>query len=197
MSSASAYERASDSGSASTQTYAFVLWAPQAAAQPPALVIGEFQSTNPATLANEHTFPLTAVNQADGLWELAATAAGLHGGTVYHYWFEVDDTKPGRPAGQRIRVTDPAASSSAAWERSRTLSRSSSHPPRAATSPTSPSSAQADRTSATSASTRSNCCLRKTARSHVNGATRRRTVSRQTLTSGFRKKTARRRRIAT
>jgi pullulanase len=72
-------------------------------------VIGEFQSTNPATLANEHTFPLTAVNQADGLWELAATAAGLHGGTVYHYWFELDDTKPGRPAGQRIRVTDPAA----------------------------------------------------------------------------------------
>jgi pullulanase len=87
----------------------FVLWAPQAAAQPPALVIGEFVNTNPASLINERTLSLTAVSQADGLWALAASSASLQDGTVYHYWFEVDDTKPGRPAGQRIRVTDPTA----------------------------------------------------------------------------------------
>jgi 1,4-alpha-glucan branching enzyme len=85
------------------------LWAPQAAAQPPALVIGEFVNTNPASLINERTLALTAVSQADGLWALAASSAGLQDGTVYHYWFEVDDTKPSRPAGQRIRVTDPTA----------------------------------------------------------------------------------------
>jgi hypothetical protein len=75
----------------------FVLWAPQAAAQAPALVIGEFVNTNPASLINERTLSLTAVSQADGLWALAASSAGLQSGAVYHYWFEVDDTKPGRP----------------------------------------------------------------------------------------------------
>ena len=87
----------------------FVLWAPLAAAQSPALVIGRFLNTNPAALAGERTLPLTAVGQASGLWELAASAASLQAATVYHYWFEVTDRKPGRPAGQRIRVTDPSA----------------------------------------------------------------------------------------
>jgi pullulanase len=87
----------------------FVLWTPQAPGQAPSLVIGEFQPTNPATLVNERTIPLTPAAQTVGLWELAATTAGLQAGTVYHYWFEVDDTKAGRPAGQRIRVTDPTA----------------------------------------------------------------------------------------
>jgi pullulanase len=86
----------------------FILWAPKPGAQPPRLILGELQLTNPVSLANEQSIAMTAVAGIRGLWQVAPTAA-LQAGKVYHYWFEVDDTKPGRPQGQRIRVTDPAA----------------------------------------------------------------------------------------
>jgi pullulanase len=87
----------------------FVLWAPKLGAQPPRLILGELQLTNPVSLANEHSIAMTAVAGVSGLWQVAASAASLQAGKVYHYWFEVDDIKPGRPHGQRVRVTDPAA----------------------------------------------------------------------------------------
>jgi 1,4-alpha-glucan branching enzyme len=49
---------------------------------------------------------------ADGfsdLWEIAAASCGLADGRAYHYWFEVSDSHPDRPANTRIQITDPAA----------------------------------------------------------------------------------------
>jgi pullulanase len=87
----------------------FILWAPKPSAQPPRLILGELQLTNPVSLVSEQSFDMTPVAGTSGLWEVAASAAALQGGKVYHYWFEVADTKLGRPPFQRIRVTDPAA----------------------------------------------------------------------------------------
>lgn len=87
----------------------FVLWAPHTGAQAPKLIIGELQATNPVSLANERAMDMVDATGARDLWQLAAAQAGLQTGKVYHYWFEVTDRKAGRPQGQRIRVTDPAA----------------------------------------------------------------------------------------
>jgi pullulanase len=87
----------------------FILWAPKPSAQPPRLILGELQLTNPVSLVSEQSFDMTPVAGTSGLWEVAASTAGLQAGKVYHYWFEVADTKLGRPPSQRIRVTDPAA----------------------------------------------------------------------------------------
>ncbi|MDQ3831290.1 MAG: hypothetical protein M3361_18730, partial [Candidatus Tectomicrobia bacterium] len=87
----------------------FVLWAPQTGAQAPKLIIGELQATNPVSLTNERALDMADAPGSRDLWELAAAQAGLQGGKVYHYWFEVADRKAGRPPGQRVRVTDPAA----------------------------------------------------------------------------------------
>jgi pullulanase len=84
-----------------------VLWAPGQTR--PALVIGELQFGAPPTLTSEHTFPLRAVVGLSGLFEVAATSCGLTDGHVYHYWFEVDDTRPGHATGARVSVTDPTS----------------------------------------------------------------------------------------
>lgn len=86
----------------------FVLWAPEQTR--PALVIGELQYGAPPILSGEHTFPLAAVAGSSGLFEIAATNCGLTDGHVYHYWFEVDDTRPGHTTGARVSVTDPTSS---------------------------------------------------------------------------------------
>jgi pullulanase len=86
----------------------FVLWAPGQTR--PALVIGELQFGAPPVLSGEHTFPLAPVAGVSGLFEIAATSCGLTNGHVYHYWFEVDDTRPGHAAGARVCVTDPTSS---------------------------------------------------------------------------------------
>jgi pullulanase len=83
----------------------FVLWAPRQTA--PKLVIGTFQFGAPSSLSAERTLKLSAVTGVHDLWERAAADCGLTDGNVYHYWFEVDDTKPTRAADARIRVTDP------------------------------------------------------------------------------------------
>lgn len=85
----------------------FVLWAPGQTR--PALVIGELQYGVPPILSSEHTFPLSAVAGLSGLFEIAATSCGLTDGRVYHYWFEVDDTRPGPAPGARVSVTDPSS----------------------------------------------------------------------------------------
>jgi hypothetical protein len=42
------------------------------------------------------------------LWSRSGADCGLVDGEVYHYWFEVTDSRPGG-AGARLRRTDPAA----------------------------------------------------------------------------------------
>jgi pullulanase len=85
----------------------FALWAPGQTA--PKLVIGTFQPGAPPALAGKQSFNLAAVAGVSGLFEIAPAACGLTAGTVYHYWFEVDDTNIGHASGARILVSDPAA----------------------------------------------------------------------------------------
>ena len=85
----------------------FVLWAPGQSG--PVLVIGELQFGAPPVLINEHKFPLAAVAGVSGLFDIAAANCGLTDGHVYHYWFEVDDTRPGHVTGARVCVTDPTS----------------------------------------------------------------------------------------
>ena len=85
----------------------FVLWAPGQTT--PKLVIGTFQPGAPPSLAGKQSFHLTTVAGVSGLFEIAPAACGLNTGTVYHYWFEVDDTNIGHPSGARILVSDPTA----------------------------------------------------------------------------------------
>ncbi|HEV8239966.1 MAG TPA: alpha-amylase family glycosyl hydrolase [Thermoanaerobaculia bacterium] len=89
----------------------FVLWRPSGAADVPVLVTGTFRDggDGEAELVGERRFELRET--LPGLWELPAAECGLDDGTVYHYWFEVEDTNVYKPAGerQRIRCTDPAA----------------------------------------------------------------------------------------
>jgi 1,4-alpha-glucan branching enzyme len=86
----------------------FVLWGPGQAA--PQLVIGTLQLGAPPFLSAKRTLPLTAAAGVHGLWEIAAADCGLTDGNVYHYWFEIDDTRPGHATGARISVTDPVSS---------------------------------------------------------------------------------------
>jgi pullulanase len=86
----------------------FVLWRPSTDATAPILVIGQFQSGNPPTLTAATRFSMTLAVGVTGLWEISAASCGLVDGTVYHYWFEVQSTNPGRPGGA-IPCTDPTA----------------------------------------------------------------------------------------
>src|SRR5579885_3213446 len=85
----------------------FVLWAPGQTT--PKLVIGTFQEGAPPSVINRQTLPLTAVTGVSDLFQIAPADCGLTDGTVYHYWFEVDDTRPGHAANARVSVTDPTA----------------------------------------------------------------------------------------
>jgi glycosidase len=85
----------------------FVLWAPGQTA--PSLVIGSLQFGAPPFLTGRQTLPLQAVAGVRDLWQLAPLDAGLADGQVYHYWFEVDDTRPRHASGARVSVSDPVA----------------------------------------------------------------------------------------
>jgi len=89
------------------KTDRFVLWRPSNTNPPPRLVIGQLQRGSPVSLVNERQFPLRQAAGIADLWEIPAAECGLAEGEVYHYWFEVGDSHPDRPAGTRIRVTDP------------------------------------------------------------------------------------------
>src|SRR5438105_1640411 len=87
----------------------FVLWRPSALSNPPVLIIGIFAAGNPNTLANPKSIPLSIVGPgAPGLWTLPVADSGLSDG-IYHYWFQIENTNPGDPAGVPILCTDPFA----------------------------------------------------------------------------------------
>lgn len=87
---------------------AFVLWRPHAAADPPRLVVGRFQSGNPPSLGDRREIALSLADGHDDLWHVPAAACGLADGEVCHYWFEITDSHPFRDA-RRMLVTDPTA----------------------------------------------------------------------------------------
>jgi 1,4-alpha-glucan branching enzyme len=87
----------------------FVLWRPAAITPAPALVIGRLELGAPVRLVDERTLPLVPATGFTDLWEIPLACCGLADGQVYHYWFEVGDSHPGRPRGTRMRVTDPTA----------------------------------------------------------------------------------------
>lgn len=88
---------------------AFLVWRSKPGAPAPVLVIGRFSYGNPPSLADAQRIPLNRVEGLDDLFSVEASACGLTAHTVYHYWFEVEDTSPGRPPGTRVLVTDPFA----------------------------------------------------------------------------------------
>src|SRR4051794_18530572 len=87
----------------------FSLWSPLVPGRPPELVIGRLRPGNPPTVEDVRKVPLTPVDGASGLFEVEAAACGLADGTVYHYWFEVDDSRSNRQPKARATVTDPFA----------------------------------------------------------------------------------------
>jgi 1,4-alpha-glucan branching enzyme len=86
----------------------FTLWRPHVDGNAPVLVIGRFVSGNPNFLADGIELPLVAAPDAPGLWTARAEDTGLVDG-IYHYWFRVENTNPGRPAAAPILCTDPFA----------------------------------------------------------------------------------------
>src|SRR3954470_19639878 len=89
------------------KTTHFVLWAPGQKA--PKLVIGTFQFGAPPQVNGRNSFAMKEAAGVHGLWEIAPADCALVNSTVYHYWFDVDDTRPGHAAGARVLVTDPTA----------------------------------------------------------------------------------------
>ena len=87
----------------------FVLWRAGDTATAPALIIGQLRPGAPVEFTSERRFNMSLVTGFTDLWEVAAEDCGLTDGQVYHYWFEVNVSQPGRPAGSRLRVTDPMA----------------------------------------------------------------------------------------
>jgi len=87
----------------------FVLWTPRPQASPPRLVIGRLVPGNPPALVDVRRIGLAPSPGCAGLYEVTAAACGLADNTVYHYWFEVDDSRAPAGAPSRITVTDPFA----------------------------------------------------------------------------------------
>jgi pullulanase len=88
----------------------FVLWSPRSQQQKPVLVIGRLQQGNPPTLVDVRRVPLAA-GAVSGLFQVDAAACALNANVVYHYWFEVDDSRSTLQPPPRISVTDPFACS--------------------------------------------------------------------------------------
>ncbi|GIJ92523.1 hypothetical protein Asppvi_001801 [Aspergillus pseudoviridinutans] len=87
----------------------FVLWIPAGpTSNPPSLVLGIFDLGPPATIDEFFTGQLSRSDQQD-LWELDLSSINppLRNGSVYHYWFEIQDSSP-KGLGT-FRVTDPIA----------------------------------------------------------------------------------------
>ena len=89
----------------------FVLWSPRVQVVPPRLVIGRLSPGNPPAFEGVQLSPiaLAPARDAAGLFEVAAANCGLDDGVVYHYWFEVDDSRSGFQPPARVVVTDPFA----------------------------------------------------------------------------------------
>jgi 1,4-alpha-glucan branching enzyme len=93
------------------RTTRFVLWSPLPQNVPPQLVIGRLRNGNPPTVEDIRRVVLAAAADAVGLFQLDAAACGLEIGAVYHYWFEVDDSRSNVQPAARVMVTDPFATS--------------------------------------------------------------------------------------
>jgi len=93
------------------RTTRFVLWSPRPQVAPPRLVIGRLRPGNPPDVESVRLSPisLVPVAAAAGLFEIAAADCGLDDGVVYHYWFEVDDSRSPQHPPARVAVTDPFA----------------------------------------------------------------------------------------
>lgn len=87
----------------------FVLWSPRPQNQPPRLVLGRLQPGNPPTVEGIQHIALTLAADAADLFEIAAASCGLDDGVVYHYWFELDDSRSALHPPARVVVTDPFA----------------------------------------------------------------------------------------
>src|SRR5215472_12946856 len=85
----------------------FVLWWPSHADPPPVLIIGRLAAADPPRLDDVRRLELIQDPDIADLWAIALADCDLADG-VYHYWFEVLDSRPDAPADV-IQVTDPAA----------------------------------------------------------------------------------------
>jgi glycosidase len=88
----------------------FLLWSPRIQSKPIQLLIGELVPGNPPIIDNVRRISLGTVPGCDGLYSVAAADCGLADNMVYHYWFEVDDSRSAQ-ARTRVAVTDPFAGS--------------------------------------------------------------------------------------
>src|ERR1700730_21022 len=93
------------------RTDRFVIWIPTAQTTAPRLIIGKIRNGNPPMF--EPLPPVTLVKATGepgdqgGLWEIPAADCGLTDDVVYHYWFEVDDSRSTTQPEGRVSVTDP------------------------------------------------------------------------------------------
>jgi pullulanase len=87
----------------------FVLWCPRVEVAPPQLVIGRLRAGNPPIVEGIRHVALAPAAEAPGLFEVPAANCGLDDGAVYHYWFEVDDSRSDLHPPDRVKVTDPFA----------------------------------------------------------------------------------------
>jgi len=88
----------------------FVLWSPRPQNTTPNLVIGRLNLGNPPTVEGIRHVALVPARDAAGLFEVTAASCGLDDNAVYHYWFEVDDSRSALHPPARVVVTDPFAS---------------------------------------------------------------------------------------
>jgi pullulanase len=88
----------------------FMLWFPAGPqnAREPYLVLGTLDNGPPQTIYQISITPFVKSDQPD-LWELdpKTISPPLKDGTVYHYWYEINDLSP--EARGAIKVTDPLA----------------------------------------------------------------------------------------
>ncbi|HYV38741.1 MAG TPA: alpha-amylase family glycosyl hydrolase [Gemmataceae bacterium] len=93
------------------RTDRFVIWIPSPQATPPRLIIGTIRNGNPPTFIALPDVVLAkasgAAGETGGLWEIPAAGCGLTKDVVYHYWFEVDDSRSTNQPKGRVAVTDP------------------------------------------------------------------------------------------
>jgi len=90
-------------------TTRFVLWCPRVQVAPPRLVIGRLRPGNPPAVEGVQLIALAPAADPAGLFEVAAADCALDEGVVYHYWYEVDDSRSELHPPARIVVTDPFA----------------------------------------------------------------------------------------
>ncbi len=89
----------------------FILWSPRRQTRSPLLVIGRLRSGNPPAIVDLRRIPLASSPDSGDLFEIAAADCGLDDDTVYHYWFELDDSRSNRSPPDSVVVTDPFATS--------------------------------------------------------------------------------------